>query len=126
PQRDGPLPISLMRGTPLPANADSDAGPLLQLVSPLTDAHRIGEQVRYRRRYRGEVALEDRRQAQQGRLHIDVRLQRAWEDKPIDTGAALQKRQHLAGALEHDPAAAFLDERGVADELDGVSQALLG
>jgi hypothetical protein len=55
-----------------------------------------------------------------------IGYERAAADKPVDAGAAGQQGEQGLLALHQHRAAVLLDQRRVADELNGVAQALLG
>ena len=69
---------------------------------------------------------EDARQAHQGSVDLELRQGVIASDQLLDTGAARQEPDQRSWAGHDHAAAALLDQRGVADELEHIAQSLLG
>jgi hypothetical protein len=113
-------------GAALPGDADLEAGTGGQLPAPAFDQGGIGAEVGDGGGDGTQVGAEDQRQAQQRRVDVERRQGVALGRQAVDARAGPQQPEQRPLAGDDDGQAALLDEGGVADELQGVAQALLG
>ena len=112
----------------LPCHAIPILKPCAGANSPRQRLHQagIGAQIRNVRGDGRRRRAENARQAEQGHLHIVRRQGRAARDELVGAGNTGEQSRQERLALKEDSAATFLDHGQVADELDGIAQALLG
>src|SRR5580704_10090135 len=59
-------------------------------------------------------------------MNSELRQRRSLNGQLLDAGAIGHEGDELPGNFEDDPPAPLLDQRRIADELQGITQALLG
>ncbi len=125
-QREGAGTIVDVRRTAPPGNADLEAGDAAQFPPPVLYQVRVGEKVGDRCGYVAKDRVEDAGQAQQRSLKVEGRRLVSSSHQPIDARTTCQERQERRWAFDNHGSAALFDQGSVADELDRVSQPLLG
>src|SRR5262249_5493394 len=124
-QPEGAMAIASMLETALPGDADLEAADWAELTAPVLDQRLIGAEVGNLGRDGSQGRAEDARQAHQGSLYRELRQCVIASEQLRDTLAARQEPDQRSLAGHDHAAAALLDQRGVADELEHVAQSLL-
>jgi hypothetical protein len=114
-----------VHGAARPHKPDLEAGRYVEAVAPIRGALGREREVWDRRRDGVERGAERERQRHQRTLHVECGQPLAARDD-VDAGHAGDERDQRPAHLEHELAAARRDQRDVAQELDGVAEALLG
>ena len=125
-----PHAIVLVQGVARPREADFEAAPPahtgLDNLPPAVDLGGVDLDIGARSRDRVEGGSEQAWDAEQGSVAIEFREWLPRGDQVIDPRGAGQQPQQCRLAFQDDRAAAAGDHRRVADELDCVTEALVG
>ena len=129
-QRNGAGPIAAVLRIALPMDADPERRAVAaEAIAPGADEGLVGGQIGDVGGNRIEVGLEDARQREQRRLHVDGRRRLSFVEeghaRQIEVRARLEDRNPARRAGDDDFCAALLHQGSVADELQRIAQALL-
>ena len=145
-QRERPEPIHRILQASLPGDAYQQRSPIPRLVAvppragsegvrtdrgakgltPTFHDERLGREIRDLIRHRALGRAEDRRQAHERGMDLAARHGGGAVERQVDAGASRDDPEQPGLRGDEDQAAAFLDPRGIADELERVAVALLG